>query len=299
MTTRVIFETPALRATLRGPPDGKVILTFDHWRAHRRGFAPLATGDVFTSRGVAQLQVDTARNDWFLSHDLPDLLTATAGVAGRYEDRAGIGFSMGGYGLLIASRAMPLHRALFVSPQTTFTPDLPACPQGDTRFAADIADPVFAREAAVVIQGLPPAKGDCVVVYDPTLPHDAAHAREVTRAFAAPRLLPLAGAGHPASDGFPPTRAYGVFARAAMAPGIDDGMILRAWRRAQRDPLLPILNAVRAKEDPVAVLRATPPANRVFRTPDPFAGSGAPAGPPGDPIQDGGKGPQPWFIRST
>ncbi|MAM62130.1 hypothetical protein [Maritimibacter sp. UBA3975] len=284
MTTHVIFETDALRATLRGPADGQVMFTFDHWRAHRDGFAPVPTGDVFTSRGFAQIHVATARNDWFLSPDLPDLLTTLAQVAAPYHDRAGIGFSMGSYGLYLVSRVVPLSRALFVSPHTTFLPDLPGgAPQGDTRFAPDVEDPVFAREAHMIIRRLPPVSGDCVVAFDPTLPHDAAHAREVTQGFARCRLVPLAGAGHPVSDGFAPTRAYGIFARAAMAPGIADGVILRAWARTQRDPAMPILAAVRAKGDRPANSEDTRSAPRVFRTADPFdVARTAQTGPPPD-----------------
>lgn len=245
MSTRVLYDSGALRATMTGHGPDRVMFTFDHWRAHRRGMPPPPSGTSFTTRGFAHIHVATARNDWFLASDLAALLTTLAGVAAPFAFRAGVGFSMGGYGLLLVSRAMRLTQALFISPQTAFAPDL--SPGGDHRFAPDMADPDFAREAHGIVRGLPPSRADCVILFDPLIALDAAHAAGVAQGFAAPRLVTLPGAGHPVTDALPPTRAYGTVVRAACAPGIAERIVTRAYARARRDPMMQLLKDIRPK----------------------------------------------------
>lgn len=276
MSTRVLYDSGALRATMTGQSPDRVMFTFDHWMAHRRGMPPPPTGAPFTTRGFTHIHVSTARNDWFLSPDLAALLTTLAGVAAPFAFRAGVGFSMGGYGLFLLSRAVPLSQALFVSPQTTFAPDLPAGhPIGDHRFAPDMSDACFAREADEVVRATPPADAACVILFDPTLPLDAAHAAEVARGFRAPRLVALAGTGHPVTDALPPTRAFGTVVRAACAPGIAEGVVRRAFARAKRDPMVALLKQVRPKGQEADHGRRDGsdqdrPGRQIFRNPDPF-----------------------------
>lgn len=276
MSTRVLYDSGALRATMTGQSPDRVMFTFDHWQAHRRGMPPPPSGASFTTRGFSHIHISTARNDWFLAPDLAALLTTLAGVAASFPFRAGVGFSMGGYGLFLLSRALPLTQALFVSPQTTFAPDLPAGgPIRDRRFAADMIDPDFAREADAIIRATPPAPTDCVILFDPTVPQDAAHAAEVARGFVAPRLVTLAGAGHPVTAALTPTRAYGTIVRAICAPGISERIVTDAFARSRRDPMVELLKQVRPKGEDTNRGGHTGgdehrPRREVFRNPDPF-----------------------------
>lgn len=276
MSTRILYSSGALRATMTGQSSERVMFTFDHWRRDRRGMAPPPSGTPFTTRGFAHIHVSTARNDWFLAPDLAALLTTLAGVAAHFPVRAGLGFSMGGFGLFAVSRAVPLTQALFVSPQTTCRPDLPQDHAiGDRRFPQDLADPVFACEADHVIRHTPPSDAACVVLFDPTLPFDARHAAEVARGFVAPRLVPMPGAGHPVTDALPPTRAFGTVARAACAPGIAEHFVTQAFARFRRDPTKALLEQIRPKgeeadEDRRDRSHEDRPRRQIFRNADPF-----------------------------
>ncbi|MBV7377352.1 hypothetical protein [Maritimibacter dapengensis] len=231
MRERIIYSGAHLRAIVWGEAPDRVIFTFDHWRPDRTGMAG-RPGPAFLKRGLTHVQVTTAENDWFLNHDLPECLTAIERFARPFRVRLGLGFSMGGYGLLLASRVVAFDRALFVSPQTTFAPDLPrGCAIGDARFSYGRMDTHFAREAHGVIRDTPKAAGDVVILYDPELADDARHAEEVARLFLTPRLVGLRGAGHPVTAAFPSSHGFKLLTDALLSDPIRVDRITSAHRR--------------------------------------------------------------------
>ena len=44
MSTRMLYSSGALRATMTGQSSERVMFTFDHWRRGRRGMAPPPSG---------------------------------------------------------------------------------------------------------------------------------------------------------------------------------------------------------------------------------------------------------------
>ena len=193
------------------------------------------TGRSINAAGFDHIRIETARNDWFLNPDLPDLLTAIDQASRGYVSRRGVGYSMGGYGLLIVSRAIRIDQALFLSPHTTPYADLPtARPLGDGRFEAMEEDGVFLRDAHDIIRGSGRRGGDVAILYDPLVEGDRPQAREVARHFEAPRLVRLGGAGHPVTRRLSNEMAVRVVNTALTAEHLTEGSISRAVTRAIR-----------------------------------------------------------------
>ncbi|HBZ44399.1 MAG TPA: hypothetical protein DEO85_10170 [Maritimibacter sp.] len=234
MRPQVIFSGTHLRATMIGAAHDRVVFTFDHWRRDRNGLER-EHGATFLRRGYAHVQITTARNDWYLNRDLPGLLTRIAEATAPFRERIGLGFSMGGYGLFAASRAVDFDRLMFVSPHTTFAPDLPhGAAIGDTRFMPDPMDGIFAREAHRVLRATGKAPGDAVVLFDPSLPEDQAHANEISLGFQTVRQVRLPGAGHPVTQGLPSHRVYKLLVDALMQRPIRTEALQMAYDRHRR-----------------------------------------------------------------
>lgn len=248
MRTRVLYAGPHLRATVAGDGPRGLVVTFDHWRARPCRVSRDAPPGTFVKMGFQHLRVLSAENDWFLNTDLAPLLTRLHAFSAGFPQRLGLGFSMGGYGLLLASRVVAFDRALFVSPQTTFAPDLPrGAAIGDLRFPPGRMDMGFAREAHAVIRATPPATGEAVVVFDPTLRADARHAEEVLRAFRTGMRVALPGAGHPVSRVFPAPLGYRLMVEALLSRPFSGAPLMIAHNRLAR---------IRARATPAPVFPA-------------------------------------------
>ncbi|MBV7407610.1 hypothetical protein [Maritimibacter sp. DP1N21-5] len=230
-----IFSSDNLRATLFGGGGRDVIFTFDHWRCDRAGFVQAAPARGFVDAGFDHIRIQSAHNDWFLNPDLPALLDAVEGASGPYRTRRGVGYSMGGYGLLILSRAISLDQALFLSPHTTPLPDLPSRhPLGDLRYLSGQADADFLRHAHGIIRDSGRRRGEVAVLYDPLVPGDQAQAREVKRLFVAPRMMALGGAGHPVTGRLSKEMAVRLVHGAITGPHLCENTVSRAIVRAIR-----------------------------------------------------------------
>lgn len=234
MKPAILFDGPHLRATSLGDNPRRMVVTFDHWRRDRQGFDP-HRGSTFVNRGFTHVQVRTRRNDWFLNPDLAALLTRLDAVSLGFTTVLGLGFSMGGYGLALASRRVRFDRMLFVSPHTTPAADLPhGAPIQDRRFAADPVDPAFTREAHDIIRRTPPRSGNCVVLYDPLSAADTRHAAEIERLFFNAQRVPLTGAGHPVSASLPSPLGFQLIVEALLTDPISTTFITATHDRMRR-----------------------------------------------------------------
>ena len=207
MTGReMLFDGEHLRAEVHGPDREILFVRFDNLRLERTGFPGFEPSEKVAARGMAELSVVTARNDWYLNPDLEALRVALRGFTGRYKTVRCIAFSMGGYAALLLSKALRLRQAVLVSPQYCV---FPALPPGDLRYAryAKTLDPAVADLADVVA---PRLRG--VVVFDPLgNPMDRAHARMILTM--APNMsgVAMAFGGHPATlamAGLPAARQF-------------------------------------------------------------------------------------------
>ncbi len=207
MTGReILFDGSHLRAEVHNPDREVLFVRFDNLRLDRDGFPAFEPSDKVAARGMAELSVVTARNDWYLNPDLDALRGVLRGMTGRYRTVRCIAYSMGGYGALLLSKALRLRQAVLVSPQYCMFPGLPP---GDPRYAryAKTLDPAVGDLAGVVARRL---RG--VVVYDPLgNPLDRAHARLILQQ--APNMsgVAMAFGGHPATiamGGMPAARQF-------------------------------------------------------------------------------------------
>jgi len=191
----VVFSGAYARAICVNPGAKRLLVTLDNWRRHRNGFPDRRVSRTAEQAGFAQIWVQSSRNDWYLSPELPALRTALDEFCGQFRAVHGIGYSMGGYGALLLSRALHLHKAVLISPQFSIFPARASYESRYRVFAAalDPALDTLAQDISPALQG--------VILFDPgPATNDRLHAREI--AALAPGLKPLAlpFSGHPASQ---------------------------------------------------------------------------------------------------
>ncbi len=190
--SRTVFDGTHARARLYGQSGDRLVVTFIHLQGGRAGFGESKPVHRYLSQGIDHLQVLTAQDDWYLNDDLPALRQALAELTGSYRQVAAIGFSMGGYGILLLSRSLRLRQAILVSPQSTpfsdTSPFDPRFEEHESKCRRDLA--LTAADISPEMRGF--------VLYDPRHPSaDTAHAHQV--AAMAPRLALVAMpfGGHP------------------------------------------------------------------------------------------------------
>lgn len=190
-----IFQGSHLRAALAAGTerDDLLMVTFDFRRLNRKGFSEANFSSAFARHGHAQLSITSRVNDWFINPETEMLETALAEVAARFGRVQAMGFSMGGYGAFRFARALNLRQVVAISPQATIAPG--AVP-GDNRYAQE-ARGFDAALGDLATRGSEGLRG--LILVDPLLRADLAHARLITRAFPQVRILPLPFGGHPAS----------------------------------------------------------------------------------------------------
>lgn len=193
---QIVFEGHYARAICHNPGRSHLLVGFDHRNLNREGFAQITPSVTAQQRGYSQLNVQVRYNDYYLNDDLAELCKALRRFTKPFVQVCGIGFSMGGFGALLLSKALRLDHVVLVSPQRL---DFPK----KRPFAVDLA-----AEAAVFSPGIEPRfegilgamRG--VVMYDPYVGRgrDRAYARVVGQLAPRLRLLALPGGGHPATQ---------------------------------------------------------------------------------------------------
>lgn len=233
MTPEIVFNSPSLRVSLAAPDLPNLIVTFDHWMRVKEGFSEPRAAEGFISRGFAHLHLSTLRNDWFLTRDLGAAIEAIDHVAQRHARRATMSFSMGSFGAIALSRHMDFDQHLFVSPQTTYSPELSPF---DDRFPADIANPPLARELHDIICDGPPAPGHAAVVFDPLIKLDLMHARRIRLFFENVKFVRLPYGGHPATNFLTRANRTGTVSRAITGTGkLRTGRMVKAYHEVRGD----------------------------------------------------------------
>ena len=229
MTGReILFDGSHLRAELHNPDREVLFVRFDNLRLARDGFPGFDPSDKVAARGLAELSITSAQNDWFLNPDMEPLRQVLHGLTGRYRAVRCIAFSMGGYGALLFSAALRLRHAVLVSPQYSPFPQVPPC------------DPRYRRYA----KGLDPAVGDLgpvmdrslrgVVLFDPVgNPMDRAQARLILAQLPNMGGVAMPFGGHPATSAMAGTPAARKVRDLAMA-GKSDPALYRALHVAAR-----------------------------------------------------------------
>ena len=232
-----IFDGETLRATLLphpdpGPRPAPLIVTFDFRQPGKSDFGAPTASAGFRKAGFSQLSIRTRANDWFVNPETPALEARLRSLAHDVGPVHMLGWSMGGYGAFRFAAAMGASRIVAVSPQVSLDP---ATVPFEWRY------PVEARGFDPRLGRIPPPPGrgpSGMILVDPFIAADLAHARALGALFPRVRLLRLAGGGHPASRLLRAAGKAWHIQRAAMQPDADANTdvlpTLRSHKAARR-----------------------------------------------------------------
>ncbi len=223
-----VFDGERLRAVLFPGRSDRLIVTFDHRRADRAGFAPANHATSFARQGFSQLSIKTAANDWFVNRDTEALERALEGVTADHERVQALGYSMGGYGALRFARALRARQVVAVSPQASIDPSrVPWDPRYSVEGRGwDGALGDLGPRAVPRLSGL--------IVLDPFVRPDLRHARLIGELFPGLRLARLGFGGHPAIRTLRGAGQAWVVQREAGQRRASAAAILQAHRAARR-----------------------------------------------------------------
>ncbi|PHQ98887.1 MAG: hypothetical protein COB39_06830 [Marinosulfonomonas sp.] len=189
-----VFETENVRVTCYDASLPRMVVSFDIWRKDRSGFPPPKPSGFYKQNGLAYLTIQSAHNDWYLSTDLPKLRKILSRFTKQFDHITALGFSMGGYGALLLSRALHLNQVVLVSPQSSI---FPARAPFDDRYLQEAMrlDPALDTLAEYPRRGL---RG--VLLYDPSDMIDTQHTAIITGLYPNIIATPLPFGGHPATQ---------------------------------------------------------------------------------------------------
>lgn len=229
-----VFDGAHVQAVCFNPDAAHLRVRLNYRRDGPVGFDPPEPQAAAMKAGYANLWLQSAQNDYYVSPDLPDLRAALHAFCARFETVSAVGFSMGGFGAVLLSKALRLTEVVLVSPQRL----------GFPRTAPFVSDDALERAAFSTgdpnsdLDGISP-KLRGLVLFDPFSGkgRDRAYARHLGQIVPGLRLLALPGAGHPATNVIVDAKKFGAFQRATFVPQVDPADILALHRdgRAQSE----------------------------------------------------------------
>lgn len=219
---RYLFEGKKLRVSVRGPRTEKLMVTFDYWSRHKPGYGQLNRRSRYADRGFTHLHLHCRQNDWFLNRETEAALEVIEAYAKGFDSAVGIGFSMGGYGVMLVSRVVDFDRVLLVSPHITFSEH--QYPH-ETRFPAHMGNLGRALKLNERVISGPPARADAAVIFDSRVAGDPFHAETAGSRFGRLELVDLVGGGHPATTALTRAGHFNLVLDAITGEGLDMGRI--------------------------------------------------------------------------
>lgn len=200
-----LFDGDLLRASVFRPtkPNRAMIVTFRHRVPDADAFSDPKPRQRFVDAGWTHLHIQSRFNDWFANADTVDLCAVLSDFAPGFTHRAGIGFSMGGYGVLRFSGPLALDEVVAISPQVSIAPMVVPF---DTRFRAEAEsfDPALgdlATHARLDLKG--------VVIFDPFRALDRQNADMIGAVLPGLALCRYGFGGHPAMGVLRETISFG------------------------------------------------------------------------------------------
>lgn len=194
-----VFDGARLRAQALAPRGagtklgGLLLVTFDFRRDVRGGetFLPAKFSGRLKRKGISQLRILSARNDWYANAETPDLEQALAAYAARFNRVQMFGFSMGGFGAFRFAKTMGAAQVLAVSPTFGIWADVHMFGR---RRAEDLPDDLpdpqfFMPQPDSTLRG--------VIALDSMRDRDMVHMRKMHSLFPAVDLARLPFSGHP------------------------------------------------------------------------------------------------------
>lgn len=229
-TVEVVFEGRDLRATLFHA-DAEHLFVSLRQRIDTPGqFDAPNPARSFVDHGFAHLHLQSRVNDWFINAETPALAHALDTLTGRYADVCGIGFSMGGYGLMRFAAELRLGRVMLVSPQMSIHPEVVPW---DRRYRD--AARGFDREMGDLARVATRPGFSGVVLFDPFRPLDRRHAVTLQRMFPGLALARLGCGGHPATRVIGQAGRFGALQRMLRDDRITAPAVTGLHRAQRRD----------------------------------------------------------------
>ncbi len=225
----LLFDGAFLRASCFRParPNGSMIVTFRHKVPDAGDFYDPKPRQRFVEAGWTHLHIQSRFNDWFMNDDTADLCAVLKTFGAGFTYRAGIGFSMGGYGVLRFSGALALDEVVAISPQVSIAP---AVVPFDPRFRADAAG--FDQALGdLAIHARPDLRG--AVIFDPFRPLDRLNADMIGAVLPDLSLCRFGFGGHPAMAVLRETVTFGPLMSLVLHRGLSRSAVL-ALHRANR-----------------------------------------------------------------
>ncbi len=228
MNKTIVYQSDNLIVTCYNPDKPRLMVSYDRRRLDRPGFPPPNPSKYFRKNDLAFLTIYSAHNDWFLSPDLPDLRKRLSDFTRPYAHITGIGYSMGGYGVLLLARETRVKQVVLVSPQSSV---IPAHVPFETRYLQEAAklDPTLDTLAVNPRKGL---RG--CLLFDPTHRIDTQHANRITGLFPNIRRVPLPFGGHPAMQVISEVNMYHKVQQELLRQRIRPAEFLRIHKQARR-----------------------------------------------------------------
>ena len=224
-----IFAGNHMRALCFNPGGRNLRVRLNHRRKGDAGFDTPEPQTGAIKAGYANIWLQTAENDYYLNPDLPGMRRALFAFCARFDQVSAVGFSMGGFGAVLLSKALHLTQAVLISPQRLgFSKVAPFISDDATECSA------FSTGDAAELDGVSPnLRG--IVLFDPFAGkgRDRTYARHLGRVVPGLRLVALPGGGHPATVMLGEAKKFGAFQRATFVPDIQLAD-LRAVHRSAR-----------------------------------------------------------------
>jgi hypothetical protein len=200
-----LFDGDLLRASCFRPvqPNGAMIVTFRHRVPDAGDFYDPKPRQRFVDAGWTHLHIQSRFNDWFVNADTTELCRVLKPFAAGFGYCAGIGFSMGGYGVLRFSGALALDDVIAISPQVSIAPSVVPF---DRRFRAE-AGGFDEALGDLAIHAKPDLRG--AVIFDPFRPLDRLNANMIGAVLRDLSLCRYCFGGHPAMGVLRETVTFG------------------------------------------------------------------------------------------
>jgi len=227
----MVFDGPHARAFCFNPAASKLWVRFNARQTATMGFPAPEPQKAALAAGYASMWVQTRDNDYYLNDDLLDLRRALNDFTARFQHVGAVGFSMGGFGAVLLSRALRMRQAVLVSPQRL----------GFPLTHPFLSDPEVERLA--YHQGGDPALDGVspdlrgMVLFDPFAGRgrDKTYARHLEQIAPGLTFVPLVGGGHPATNVLHQAKNFGQFQTEVLRVQPDPKAVRRIHRKSRRN----------------------------------------------------------------
>lgn len=193
---QIIYQSHALRAVLYPAANGltdKLLCRFDYYDHGKVKFAPIRPTPKICAQNFNVLKIETATNNWFLTHDSDDLAQSLENITKGYAHSFAICFSMGITGALMFSKQLNLQRFVAFSPLVSiFDDDIPDNRFNHIKHLIECPDHYDKwKDGNCNIEG--------TLCFDPYVPMDVKQACLVQKYYKNLKSVALPHTGHPCS----------------------------------------------------------------------------------------------------